>query len=94
MPDEEDLRTSVGEATSRQTGSISKGHISPGKNTKGSGEMGKGLRGINYEERLKALKLQSLEKRRIRNDNIQPYRPESNSTVQNLQKDRTKKVTT
>ncbi len=35
---------------------------------RGRNEVGEGLRDLNYEERLKALKLQFLEKRRIRNN--------------------------
>ncbi len=41
------------------------GYIPPRTNTPG---WVNGLRGLNYEERLKALKLQPLEKRGIRND--------------------------
>ncbi len=58
----------------------------------------KDLRGPIYEVRFKALKLQSLEKRRLSNNLVQtkkiPFnqnRSESNSTVQVLQKARTKK---
>ncbi len=61
----------------------------------------KGLRGLNYEERLKALKLHSLEKKkdekRFSYDSqgpLQPNPPGRNSTVQVLQKARTKEVIT
>ncbi len=58
----------------------------------------KGLRGLTYKERLQALKLQPLGKRRLRNDLVLThkilyiYRSGCNSLVQVLQKARTKKI--
>ncbi len=57
----------------------------------------KGLRELNYEEKLKALKLQFLEKRRIRNDLVLNHKIIYNQIdleESQLQKTRTKKVNT
>ncbi len=61
----------------------------------------KGLKGLTYEERLQALKLQSQGKRRLKKRSgpdpqrtSQPYRSGRNSIVQVLQKARTKKIIT
>ncbi len=52
-----------------------------------------GLKGLTYEEGLKALKLPSKKFTPDHQDTIQPNRPGSSSTVQVLQNVRTKKIT-
>ncbi len=50
----------------------------------------KDLRGLNYEERFKALKLQPLEKKKEENG----FGPDSQDPIQPIKKARTKKVIT
>ncbi len=87
MLDVGDLRASVysvGETTFRirhpsKLSLPQKGHIPPRQNTASSNEVAESLRSLNYEERFKSQKLQSLEKKMVKKrfgpdslDSIQP----------------------
>ncbi len=106
MPDEGDLRTSikhVGETTSRlrhpsKLSLPQKDIYHLERIQRAATSWVKGRRDLNYEERLKVLKLQSIEKKDKKRfgpdsqDYIQPNGPRINSTVQVPQKARNKNV--
>ncbi len=90
MSDKLDFRTSVqcfGATTSRIRHPSKfaipwKGHKPPRKNKRAVTRWVKGIRGLTYEQRLKGLKLQPLEKRRLRNDLVLTHEILGNQTDQ------------